>query len=589
MTVSVPDSLVRTFAGDGSTTAFSYPIRFDADDELVVLIRDSGGNDTTQILPTHYTVSGEGDDAGGTVTFTTAPVSGETVVIYRATKETQTVDLYDSARNSADSVELQLDRIVRMVQDHSELHDRAVKVRPGSTAKQFPEPAADKFIGWNSAADGLENKTTANLDGETLPATASRYLKRNAGGTAFDAVTAAQVADDLKANLFASPVITTPQINDASADHQYVLAVSELAADRTVTLPLLSTNDEFVFKNHAQVLTNKTLVDINGGPLGGFRNKTINGNFDIWQRGFSFTAGGYTADRWRLNEGSGAACTISRQNHTIGQTDVPGEPKHFLRFARGTAGTAASYVEQRIEGVRSFAGQKATVTFYAKAAAATELEVDLIQDFGAGGSSDVVTEVASAISIATAYQKFTYAVDVPSISGKSFGISSDDFLGLRFARDHDASNPTTSVDISRVSIVPGDATNEDDPFEPRPLGAELALCQRYYEYINEGDLTGFGASTTAAICHWSFAVTKRAPFLSLPAVTGPASANAFGFRESDGAGGLTVVSSDLEFGSVLQESPSGAVIAVSGGTGLTNHRPGFVYLNGGYFAAEAEL
>lgn len=57
-----------------------------------------------------------------------------------------------------------------------------------------------------------------------------------------------------------SPVLTTPQINDTSADHQYVFAVSELAADRTVTLPLLTGNDEFVFKDHTQTLTNKTLT-----------------------------------------------------------------------------------------------------------------------------------------------------------------------------------------------------------------------------------------------------------------------------------------------------------------------------------------
>ena len=57
-----------------------------------------------------------------------------------------------------------------------------------------------------------------------------------------------------------SPVLTTPQINDTSADHQYVFAASELAADRTVTLPLLTGNDEFVFKDHAQTLTNKTLT-----------------------------------------------------------------------------------------------------------------------------------------------------------------------------------------------------------------------------------------------------------------------------------------------------------------------------------------
>jgi len=56
-----------------------------------------------------------------------------------------------------------------------------------------------------------------------------------------------------------SPVLTTPQINDTSANHQYVFAVSELAADRTVTLPLLGGNDTFVFANHTQTLDNKTI------------------------------------------------------------------------------------------------------------------------------------------------------------------------------------------------------------------------------------------------------------------------------------------------------------------------------------------
>ena len=39
-----------------------------------------------------------------------------------------------------------------------------------------------------------------------------------------------------------------------------MFAVSELNADRTVTLPLLIGNDEFVFKDHTQTLTNKTLT-----------------------------------------------------------------------------------------------------------------------------------------------------------------------------------------------------------------------------------------------------------------------------------------------------------------------------------------
>ena len=62
--------------------------------------------------------------------------------------------------------------------------------------------------------------------------------------------------------------LTLPQINDTTADHQYVFAVSELTADRTVTLPLLTGNDEFVFKAHTQTFTNKTF-DLDSNTLTG--------------------------------------------------------------------------------------------------------------------------------------------------------------------------------------------------------------------------------------------------------------------------------------------------------------------------------
>lgn len=74
-----------------------------------------------------------------------------------------------------------------------------------------------------------------------------------------DAVDAILVAHNQDGTHKSGSVLTLPQINDTSSDHQYVVAVSELAADRTITLPLLGGNDEFVFKDHAQTLTNKTL------------------------------------------------------------------------------------------------------------------------------------------------------------------------------------------------------------------------------------------------------------------------------------------------------------------------------------------
>lgn len=91
------------------------------------------------------------------------------------------------------------------------------------------------------------------------------YAKFTANG--LEGRSYAEVLSDIGAAPTASPTLTgtvtlpkTIEIQDTSADHQYVLAVSELTADRTVTLPLLTGADEFVFKDFIQTLTNKTLT-----------------------------------------------------------------------------------------------------------------------------------------------------------------------------------------------------------------------------------------------------------------------------------------------------------------------------------------
>ena len=66
--------------------------------------------------------------------------------------------------------------------------------------------------------------------------------------------------DDKTSNVPANALLTTPRINDTSSDHYYQFASSELTANRTTTLPLLTDNDTFVFEAHAQTLSNKTLT-----------------------------------------------------------------------------------------------------------------------------------------------------------------------------------------------------------------------------------------------------------------------------------------------------------------------------------------
>ena len=232
------------------------------------------------------------------------------------------------------------------------------------------------------------------------------------------------------------------------------------------------------------------VANLNGGPLAGFRNRIINGNFDFWQRGTSHSTSGYgSADRWD-NTIIGSACTMSRQPFTLGQTDVPGEPLYFCRMAVTSVAGAGNIanLQQRIEDVRTFAGQQVTVSFWAKADASKPIVVELSQIFGSGGSpsASVDTIGTTKTTLSTSWQKVTVTATVPSISGKTLGTNGNSWLQLNIwfdagsnlnARTDSLGQQSGTFDIAQVQIEPGPVAT---PFEQRPIGTELALCQRYF-------------------------------------------------------------------------------------------------------------
>lgn len=233
---------------------------------------------------------------------------------------------------------------------------------------------------------------------------------------------------------------------------------------------------------------------LNGAPIGGMRNGVINPNFDIWQRGTgAFTSNEETADQW-FAESNGSSHSVTRVAHTLGQTDVPGNPEYALQTAVTTSAGAGNYslVEHRIKGVQRFAGKTVTVTFWAKIGSAADIATELEQNFGTGGSpSTAVDQIGvQGHTLSTSFAKKSYTVAVPSVSGKTLGSGGDDYLALKFWIDagSDFNDNTDSlgqasktVAISRVSIVEGDATDETDPTSPRLLGVEQLLCLRDYQ------------------------------------------------------------------------------------------------------------
>lgn len=212
-------------------------------------------------------------------------------------------------------------------------------------------------------------------------------------------------------------------------------------------------------------------------PAGlGFRNKIINGGFDIWQRGTSFSANGsYTADRWLLQaDGSGATRAVSQQTFTAGNQITGQEPTYFLRYSQSVAGTGATYnlIDQRIEDVRTLAGQQISISFWAKASATTTISTQMQQVFGSGGSAEVQAVPTQSFSLTSSWVRYTYTTTMASISGKTIGTSSYAVFRINFPL-----NSTFTVDIWGVQV---EANYQPTTFEQRPYGVELALCKRYF-------------------------------------------------------------------------------------------------------------
>ena len=212
------------------------------------------------------------------------------------------------------------------------------------------------------------------------------------------------------------------------------------------------------------------------------KNKIINGDFGIWQRGTSFnmtTATTYCADRWNTSrDGTGATVTVTRETFAPGiSATINREAQYFLRFAQTVAGSGGTYnvLQQRIEDVRTFAGKTVTFSFWAKANVATSIGAGSGQRFGSGGSASVYTDFSpTTLPLTTSWAFYSFSGPIASVSGKTIGDGNNLEIAIRFP-----SNVVQTIDVWGLQVEEGTvATNFTTA--TGTIQGELATCQRYY-------------------------------------------------------------------------------------------------------------
>ena len=212
----------------------------------------------------------------------------------------------------------------------------------------------------------------------------------------------------------------------------------------------------------------------------GRRNLIINGGFDVWQRGTSGTLVGgpeyISADRWKCYVNTSTTMTLSRQNFTHGQTEVPGNPTYYAKFDwLGTSNSQFFGFEQLIEGCHHGAGDSLTISFWARTEDADNMVLGISQKFGTSGSSDQTVGNFD-LDMENKWKRFVITTSVPSISGKTIN-RGDDSISVTWFRQ---GTNNSYLEIANVQVEVGRVAT---PFEVRLPGEELALCQRYYQII----------------------------------------------------------------------------------------------------------
>jgi hypothetical protein len=203
------------------------------------------------------------------------------------------------------------------------------------------------------------------------------------------------------------------------------------------------------------------------------RNRIINGNFSVWQRGTSWGVGVYAYKADRFQDQGNAAFERS--------TDAPDGFKYSAKIHSWNGG--AQQITTTLENDGFFYnGQTLTISIWAKATSNITIKMGDIYSTG----QNALVGSGSYVNITTSWQRYSVTV---TLSGYNKTTST----GLVFYPYGNLSDGAVTLSTSDSLWLTGFQVEEGDtvtPFEHRSYDQEHLLCQRYFQRFGGGTTSG---------------------------------------------------------------------------------------------------
>lgn len=203
--MTIESQLARIAHTASGNTVFAYTWKIFDDEDLTVYLTDTSDVATLQVLDSDYTVTGAGDDAGGTIVFASAPTATDTVTIILDPDRVQTLDLSGGALPLL-SLENALDKLLNIIK---RVYDVASRALTRSDAADTYDLDSARLINVLDPEDDQDAATQAYVNAQIAAATLDLTTTISAyGATLIDDADAATARTTLGATTTGSQLFT---------------------------------------------------------------------------------------------------------------------------------------------------------------------------------------------------------------------------------------------------------------------------------------------------------------------------------------------------------------------------------------------